>query len=81
MKCNKCDCELGIENGEVPFFVEETSYCPQDFVWYIAPTMSYSPDAFSAIKCTRCNVISVDCTGSGCCGHCGFRLTKALPHK
>ncbi len=86
-----CGCDLGMEVKNLAFYVNDGSgvgggkveaFCAQDFVWKRAPMdpVRFFADAYQAIKCAKCGVVSVDC-GLGQCGQCGWRVQIVLPPK
>jgi len=74
MNCKHCECYLN--DYELPFHIDNETWCPQCFVWVKSP----EDTKFRAIECTRCHVISVDC-GLGVCGQCNGRVAIVLPQK
>lgn len=80
-ECANCHCELSAEAKELPFHVDEETWCPQCFVWKRAPM---EPDRFmgmlKAVHCMRCGMISVD-MGRGACSQCNAAIAIELPQK
>lgn len=83
LECVNCHAQLGEDAKELPFVTHDgESWCPQCFVWKRAATEPdrYPPGTFTAIKCGKCGVTSVD-TGRALCGQCGSHNVVALVGK
>lgn len=80
--CIRCGCDVGDDAKVSPHVVDGSLYCPQCFVWSVAPSDSnrFAPGSFFAVYCTKCGVTSVG-VGSSSCGQCGYRMATVLGPK
>lgn len=89
--CASCKRDVGVEAGQVPFFVDDCAstsgekakheaFCPTCFVYVRSPREPgrFPPGVFVPMKCARCGLSSV-AVGSLSCMQCSSRHVVLLP--
>lgn len=86
--CASCGCDVGVEAGKIPFFVDDSArgggthepFCATCFVYVRAPRepQRYVAGNFIALKCVKCGLESVG-VGLPACLQCRSTRVIVLP--